>query len=200
MRRKEDPRLITGRASYVDDINLLGQLWAAWVRSPEAHAKIVSIDTSAAKARDGVVAVYTNDDLDMEAGLPMAWVPPGVEVNTPDHWVLAKDEVKHVGDPVALVIGDDRYAVVDAAEDVVVEYDPLPVVTDPGEGARGRIAARPRAVRDQQGLRLVARRRRPRGRLRRGRRHHRAAHRQPSHGRRRRSSRAGCWPSIAATS
>ena len=131
LRRKEDPRLITGRASYVDDINLVGQLWGAWVRSPEAHAKIVSIDTSAAKARDGVVAVYTNEDLDMEAGLPMAWVPPGIEVNTPDHWVLAKGEVKHVGDPVALVIGDDRYAVVDAAEDVVVEYDPLPVVTDP---------------------------------------------------------------------
>ena len=131
LRRKEDPRLITGRASYVDDINLVGQLWAAWVRSPEAHAKIVSIDTSAAKDRDGVVAVYTNEDLDMEAGLPMAWVPPGVTVNTPDHWVLAKGEVKHVGDPVALVIGDDRYAVVDAAEDVVVEYDPLPVVTDP---------------------------------------------------------------------
>jgi aerobic carbon-monoxide dehydrogenase large subunit len=131
LRRKEDPRLITGRASYVDDINLVGQLWAAWVRSPEAHAKIISIDTSAAKERKGVVAVYTNEDLDMEAGLPMAWVPPGVTVNTPDHWVLAKSEVKHVGDPVALVIGDDRYAVVDAAEDVVVEYEPLPVVTDP---------------------------------------------------------------------
>ena len=131
LRRKEDPRLIQGQASYVDDINLTGQLWAAWVRSPEAHAKIVSIDTSAAKARDGVVAVYTNEDLDMEAGLPMAWVPPGVEVNTPDHWVLAKDEVKHVGDPVALVIGNDRYTVVDAAEDVIVDYDPLPVVTDP---------------------------------------------------------------------
>jgi aerobic carbon-monoxide dehydrogenase large subunit len=131
LRRKEDPRLITGRASYVDDINLVGQLWAAWVRSPEAHAKIVSIDTSAAKARDGVVAVYTNEDLDMEAGLPMAWVPPGIEVNTPDHWVLAKGEVKHVGDPVALVIGEDRYGVVDAAEDVVVEYESLPVVIDP---------------------------------------------------------------------
>src|SRR2546423_7295312 len=131
MRRKEDPRLITGQGSYVDDINLVGQLWAAWVRSPEAHAKIVSIDTSAAKARDGVVAVYTNEDLDMEAGLPMAWVPPGVEVKTPEHWVLAKGEVKHVGDPVALVIGDDRYGVIDAVEDVVVEYDPLPVITDP---------------------------------------------------------------------
>jgi carbon-monoxide dehydrogenase large subunit len=131
MRRKEDPRLITGTGTYVDDMNLPGQLWAAWVRSPEAHAKIVSIDTSAAKARPGVHAVYTHADLDMEAGLPMAWVPPGVEVNTPDHWVLAKDAVKHVGDPVALVIGSDRYGVVDATEDVIVEYESLPVVVDP---------------------------------------------------------------------
>ena len=131
LRRKEDPRLITGRASYVDDMNLTGQLWAAWVRSPEAHAKIVSIDTETAAARDDVVAVFTHADLDMEAGLPMAWVPPGVDVNTPDHWVLAKDAVKHVGDPVALVIGRNRYSVVDAAEDVFVEYEPLPVVTDP---------------------------------------------------------------------
>jgi aerobic carbon-monoxide dehydrogenase large subunit len=128
LRRKEDPRLITGRASYVDDINLVGQLYAAWVRSPEAHAKIVSIDSSAVP--DGF-RVFTHDDLDMESALPMAWVPPGVEVKTPDHWVLAKGEVKHVGDPVALVVGEDRYAVVDAAEAVVVEYDPLPVVTDP---------------------------------------------------------------------
>ena len=60
----------------------------------------------------------------------MAWVPPGIDVNNPPHWALAKDEVHHVGDPVALVIGEDRYAVVDAAEQVVVEYDPLPVVID----------------------------------------------------------------------
>ncbi|MBV9049583.1 MAG: xanthine dehydrogenase family protein molybdopterin-binding subunit, partial [Solirubrobacterales bacterium] len=131
LRRKEDPRLITGTSTYVDDITLPGQLWASWVRSPEAHAKIVSIDASLAQERHGIRAVYTSADLDMEAGLPMAWVPPGIEVNTPDHWVLAKDEVHHVGDPVALVIGDDRYTVVDAAEDVVVEYEPLPVVTDP---------------------------------------------------------------------
>jgi aerobic carbon-monoxide dehydrogenase large subunit len=131
MRRKEDPRLITGQATFVEDVNLVGQLWAAFVRSPEAHAKIVSIDASAAREREDVRAVFTHDDLDMEAGLPMAWAPPGVEVRTPDHWVLAKGEVKHVGDPVALVIGDDRYSVVDAAENVIVEYDPLPVVTDP---------------------------------------------------------------------
>ena len=131
LRRKEDPRLITGRGSYVDDINLVGQLWAAWVRSTEAHARVVSIDASAARERQGVVAVFTHEDLDLASGLPMAWVPPGVEVNTPDHLVLAADEVNHVGDPVALIIGDDRYAVVDALEDVIVDYEPLPVVTDP---------------------------------------------------------------------
>ncbi len=142
LRRKEDPRLITGRARYVDDISLPGTLWAAFVRSPEAHAKIVSIDTSAAAARPGVRAVFTNEDMsDLGGPLPMAWAPPGVEVNNPEHWPLARGSVKHVGDPVAVVIGEDRYAVTDAAEDVVVEYDPLPVVVDPeaaiaGEGGR----------------------------------------------------------------
>ena len=106
----------------------------------------------------------------MEAGLPMAWVPPGVEVNTPDHWVLAKDEVKHVGDPVALVIGDDRYARRRRGRGRHRRVRPAAGGHRPRGGARGRLAARARAVRDQQGLRVVARRRRPRGRLRRGRR------------------------------
>ena len=131
MRRKEDPRLITGRARYVDDITLVGQLWAAFVRSPEAHARIASIDASAARARQGIHAVFTGDEVKLAQGLPMAWVPPGVDVNAPEHWPLARGEVKHVGDPVAVVIGEDRYAVADAVEDVLVEYDPLPVVTDP---------------------------------------------------------------------
>ncbi len=131
LRRKEDPPLITGRARYVDDIALPGMLWAAFVRSPEAHARVVSIDTSAAAARPGIHAVYTGDDtLELAAPLPMAWVPPGVDVNNPDHWALARGVVNHVGDPVAIVIGEDRYAVSDAVDDVVVEYDPLPVVVD----------------------------------------------------------------------
>jgi carbon-monoxide dehydrogenase large subunit len=67
----------------------------------------------------------------------MAWVPPGVEVNNPEHWPLARGTVKHVGDPVAVVIGEDRYAVVDAAEDVIVEYESLPVVTDPEQALQG---------------------------------------------------------------
>lgn len=85
MRRKEDPRLITGRARYVDDLLLPGTLWAAFVRSPEAHATIVAIDTSAAKARPGVHAVYTNEDLADGLGgpLPMAWVPPASRSRTP---------------------------------------------------------------------------------------------------------------------
>ena len=138
MRRKEDPRLITGRARYIDDISLPGTLWAALVRSPEAHAKIVSIDTSAALERPDVHAVFTGEDMtDLGGPLPMAWVPPGVEVNNPEHWPLAKETVNHVGDPVAVVLGEDRYAVIDAAEDVVVEYESLPVVTDPEKALEG---------------------------------------------------------------
>src|ERR1700759_2731148 len=137
IKRKEDPRLIMGRARYIDDINVTGQLWASFVRSPEAHAKIVSIDTSPAKAHPGVHGVCVAPPVDLEAPLPMAWVPPGIDVNNPPHWCLAKDEVNHVGDPVALVIGEDRYAVVDAAEQVIVEYDPLPVVTDVGDALEG---------------------------------------------------------------
>jgi carbon-monoxide dehydrogenase large subunit len=138
LRRKEDPRLITGRARYIDDISLPGTLWMALVRSPEAHARIVSIDAAAARERPGVQAVFTGQDMsDLGGPLPMAWVPPGVEVNNPEHWPLARDAVKHVGDPVAVVLGDDRYAVVDAAEAVAVEYDPLPVVTDPEAALAG---------------------------------------------------------------
>jgi carbon-monoxide dehydrogenase large subunit len=138
LRRKEDPPLITGQGRYVDDISLTGMLWMAFVRSPEAHARVVSIDTSAAAARAGVVAVFTGADMsDLGGPLPMAWAPPGVEVNNPEHWPLAKDEVHHVGDPVAVVIGDDRYAVIDATEDVFVEYEPLPAVVDPEQAIAG---------------------------------------------------------------
>ena len=132
LKRKEDPRLITGRASYVDDMTLPGLLHAAIVRSPEAHARIVSIDASAAMARDDVELVLTGEEMtDLASALPMAWAPPGTEIANPPHWPLARGEVKHVGDPVALVVGTDRDAVVDAAEDVLVEYEALPAVVDP---------------------------------------------------------------------
>ncbi len=133
LRRREDPRLITGRGTYVEDITLPGTLWCAFVRSPEAHARITSIDASAARERDGVVAVYTHEDMsgDLQGPLPCGWAPEGVEVKAAEHWPLASGTVTHVGEAVAVVVGTDRYGVVDAAEDVVVEYDPLPVVTDP---------------------------------------------------------------------
>ena len=138
LRRKEDPPLIIGRGRYIDDIALPGMLWAAFVRSPEAHAKVISIDTSAATARPGIHAVYTGADTsDLAAPLPMAWVPPGVDVNNPEHWALARGVVNHVGDPVAIVIGDDRYAVNDAVEDVIVEYEPLPAIVDPEAALAG---------------------------------------------------------------
>src|SRR5581483_954896 len=131
MRRKEDPRLITGRGNYVDDMSLPGMLHMALVRSPVAHARITSIDTSGAKGRPGVHAVLTGEDLDVGQPLPMVWIPPGVEVKTPEHWPLARGEVNHVGDPVAVVVGDDKYGVIDAAEQVIVGYDELPAVIDP---------------------------------------------------------------------
>ena len=117
----------------------------AFVRSPEAHATDhLDRHLGRARARPASTPSTPARTSTLAAGLPMAWVPPGVEVKTPEHWPLAKGEVKHVGQAVAVVIGDDKYAVVDAAEDVVVEYDPLPVVVDPEAALQGRLAARPR--------------------------------------------------------
>ena len=133
MKRKEDPRMITGRGNYTEDISLPGMLHAVVVRSPEAHAAISSIDTSAARERDGVVAVLTGEDMagDFAGPLAMAWAPPGVEIKTPEHWPLKRGQVKHVGDPVAVVVATSRHIAVDAAEDVIVDYDPRPAVVDP---------------------------------------------------------------------
>jgi carbon-monoxide dehydrogenase large subunit len=138
IRRNEDPPYLTGEASYVDDLTLPALLHVAIVRSPEAHARIASIDVSAATARDDVVAVFTGEDMgDLASGLPCAWAPQGVDINSPDHWPLARGEVKHVGDPVAVVVGHDKYSVVDATEDVVVDLEPLPAVVDPEKALAG---------------------------------------------------------------
>jgi aerobic carbon-monoxide dehydrogenase large subunit len=133
LKRKEDPRMITGRGNYTDDISLPGMVYAAIVRSPEAHASIVSIDTAAARELPGVVAVLTGDEMAGDFGGPMAmvWAPPGVEIKTPENWPLKRGEVKHVGDPVAVVVATSRGAALDAADEVIVEYDPKPVVVDP---------------------------------------------------------------------
>ena len=133
LKRKEDPRMITGQGRYTEDIQVPGSLHAVIVRSPEAHAAITSIDTSAAKERAGVVAVLTGEEMagDFAGPMAMVWAPPGVEMNTPPYWPLARGQVKHVGDPVAVVVAVSKGAALDAADEVIVDYDPKPVVVDP---------------------------------------------------------------------
>jgi aerobic carbon-monoxide dehydrogenase large subunit len=129
--RREDPPLVTGEARFVDDLVVPGAGWLALVRSPHPHARITSIDTAAAGAADGVVAVYTGEELReaWAAPLPCAW-PVTEDMRHPDHWPLAVGEVRFVGEPVAAVVAGTRTAAADAAELVVVEYEPLPAVTD----------------------------------------------------------------------
>jgi carbon-monoxide dehydrogenase large subunit len=134
VKRNEDARLLSGRAQFVDDVNLPGMLHAAFVRSPHAHARIVSIDTTVALGRPGVVAVYTAQDLgDYWRPGPVIVPPPPVEgavFNERTQVPLAKGKARHVGEPVALVIAASRYIAEDAAADVAVEWDPLPVAAD----------------------------------------------------------------------
>src|SRR5688572_26858629 len=136
VKRTEDPRLIKGLAHYVDDISLPGTLHVAVVRSVYAHAKITGIDTSAALATPGVVAVYTGADVADKIGpVPCAGALPDLKV--PDHRVLAKDKVYFLGHPIAAVVATSRYVARDAADLVMVDYDELPVVTDVEEAAKG---------------------------------------------------------------
>ena len=133
-RRREDPRLLRGRGRYVDDIDLRHQLHAAFVRSPHAHARVTSIDASAALERPGVRAVFTGADLVGEVGqAPMVWHPKDTEIRVPDSWPLLRDRVACVGAPVALVLADRRYEAEDAAEAVEVGYEQLPVSAHPLE-------------------------------------------------------------------
>lgn len=133
IRRREDPRLITGRATYTDDVKQVGTVYAAFVRSPYGHAKIRGVDLSAAKAHPAVLAAYHGEDLhhahNLKASLPVAHKMP--ELKTPPHWILALDEVRFVGDPVAVVVANSPYEARDAAELVVVDYEELPAVVDP---------------------------------------------------------------------
>ncbi len=137
IRRREDPRLITGRAAYTDDIKLPGMVHAAILRSPHAHANITSVDTSAAAAQPGVVAVYTGADTDgVLAGMPCAWLIPGSDLKTPDHPAIAKDRVRYVGDAVAVVVAETRYQAEDALEHIAVDYEPLGVVINPKDATQ----------------------------------------------------------------
>ena len=132
IRRREDPRLITGRASYTDDIKLPGMVHAAILRSPYAHANITSIDTSAAACQPGVIAVYTGADTDGNLNpIPCAWLIPDSNLVTPDHPAIAKDKVRYVGDAVAVVVAENRYQAEDALEHIDVDYEPLDATINP---------------------------------------------------------------------
>jgi aerobic carbon-monoxide dehydrogenase large subunit len=124
MRRKEDARFIRGQGTFVDDIQLPGMLHGAILRSPLAHARIVSVDTAAAQAHPKVEAVITGEVL---AGRALAWMPT---LSQDVQAVLATDKVRFQGQEVAFVVAQDRYAARDALELINVEYEPLPVVID----------------------------------------------------------------------
>ena len=129
IKRKEDPRLIQGRGHFVDDIKLDGMLHMAFARSPYGHARIISIQTEAARNAHGVLSVLTGDDLKGKLGpVPCAAGMEGLKV--PAHPCLAGERVRYVGEPVAAVVATNRYLAADAAAQVVVEYDMLPAVTD----------------------------------------------------------------------
>ncbi len=142
--RKEDPKLLTGEGKYVDDIHAPGELWMGMVRSTMAHARITGIDTSEAAAAEGVHAVYTGADLaDMGlwiAPLPCAW-PVTPDMVNPPHYPVANGEVHHVGEIIAVVLADSRYGAADAAEQVVVDYEPLPVVSSIADARDGDATA-----------------------------------------------------------
>ena len=132
IRRREAPRLITGTATYTEDVVLPNMAYAAILRSPHAHARIRSLDTSRAKKAPGVLAVFTAADT--EAALkpmPCAWLLPNADLKVATYPQLAQDTVRYVGDCVAVVVADDRYQAQDALELIDVDYDPLPVVVDP---------------------------------------------------------------------
>ncbi|HAJ00727.1 MAG TPA: carbon monoxide dehydrogenase, partial [Dehalococcoidia bacterium] len=123
IRRREDPRLMTGQAAYTDDIKLAGMVHAAILRSPHAHAKINGIDTSAAKSAPGVLAVYTSADTEGVLNpIPCAWQPPDSDIKAVDHHALAVDVVRYVGDAVAVVVAESRYQAEDALELINVDY------------------------------------------------------------------------------
>ncbi|MCZ7574377.1 MAG: hypothetical protein M5U01_37990 [Ardenticatenaceae bacterium] len=137
IKRREDPALLTGEAQYTDDLTEARVAFAAILRSPHGHARVKRIDTSEARSRDGVVGVFTADDV-KRAGtsgeLPPIWLLPGLKV--PPYPMLARDKVRYHGQPVAIVVAESRYVAEDALDLIDVEYEPLPAVTNPEEAAQ----------------------------------------------------------------
>src|SRR5262249_29550061 len=134
-KRLEDDRLLAGKGLYSDDRTFPNQVWMVVLRSPHAHAKIASLDVAAARAAPGVVAVYTMSDLRAE-GLAHLAFPPifkragGAPMTAPLRTPLAEGKVFYVGQPVAAVIASSRDQAQDAAEQIAIEYEELPCVTE----------------------------------------------------------------------
>jgi len=133
--RNEDPRLLTGQALFVDDVELPGMLHAAFLRSEYAHARLKGVDVSAALERPGVIAAFTAEDMGdaWSPGPPLVIPPPtieDVEFYTRTQVPLVKDKVRHAGEPLAIVIAESRYIAEDALDDIVVDLEPLDVVVD----------------------------------------------------------------------
>ncbi|HET6695718.1 MAG TPA: molybdopterin cofactor-binding domain-containing protein [Gaiellaceae bacterium] len=130
--RKEDAKLLTGQSRFIDDMQVMGMVWASIVRSPYAHAKINRVDVTAARESEGVVAAFSGADLadDWAATLPCVWLVTE-DTKQPMHRPLATDKVRYQGDGVAVVIAESRAQAKDAAELVEVDYEELPAVIDP---------------------------------------------------------------------
>jgi carbon-monoxide dehydrogenase large subunit len=141
LRRLEDARLLTGQGRFTDDLDLPGQLHAAFVRSPHAHARIAGIDVAAAAAMPGVVAVYTGADVEADGIGPLPFLqlhkrPGGAAIEAPPRRALTIDVARFVGDAVALVLAETRQQAKDAAEQVSVDWQPLAAVADARDAAR----------------------------------------------------------------
>ena len=131
IKRREDPRLVTGTGRYVDDLSQTAVVHMHVVRSTEAHARILSVETTRAREADGVVAIFTGKDLQPDFGAPLpvtvCFVP---EKKYPNQYPIAADKVRYVGEPVAIVVATSRAAAEDAGERIDIRYEPLPPVTD----------------------------------------------------------------------
>jgi aerobic carbon-monoxide dehydrogenase large subunit len=141
LKRKEDYRFLVGAGQYTDDINLANQTYAVFVRSPHAHAKLVSIDLKAAEAMPGVVKIFTGKDVEGKMnGLPCGWLinnPDGTPMKEPPHPILAQGKVRYVGDHVAMVVAETLEQAKNAAEAVEVEYELLTAVVSVTQAPKG---------------------------------------------------------------
>ena len=200
IRRREDPRLITGSATYTDDFTLPGMLHAAMLRSPHAHARIKKIDVSRAKQAPGVVLVNTGTTYLQRVlkAVPCAWLLPNANLNVAPYQCMGSDIVRYVGDIVAVVVAETPYQAYDALELIDVDYEPLPSVTDAQTAAKSGAPQLHSQRAEQRGLSLDGRGRRHRRGVQERRSRRQGADRPAAAHSRTRWSRARRWRSGAA--